>query len=147
MGSWPEHPPWGSPAAQVDWGAPSSAGPPLPSAPGSFLPFLPEVGKTRGLRQLLPTAPHFTSAKAPEPLDQRGDSLGRRCHRPILQKVRQRKPSTALGRWSWAPHWSLSHGHGSQEGKGTGVVLRSRATLALAWGVSCSYSPALPAWG
>lgn len=59
----------------------------------SFLPFLPEVGKTLGLPQLLPVAPLHLWAKAPEPLDSVGRSPKQRCPRLIfLQEVRQRRP-------------------------------------------------------
>lgn len=76
--SWPGHSDLGSPAAQAEqgWGTSSSgpAGLALPASPTStphtrlsFLPFLPEVGKTLGLPQLLPVAPLHLWAEAPEP--------------------------------------------------------------------------------
>lgn len=46
-------------------------------------------------------------------------------------------PSLVPQSWSWEP----------EEGKGTGMVLIAETTLALAWDVSCSYHPTLPAGG
>lgn len=69
-----------------------SSQPPPPCTRLSFLPFLPEVGKTPGLLQLLPIAPLYLWAEAPEPLDPICSSPRQRCHRLMSQEVRQLRP-------------------------------------------------------
>lgn len=101
--SWPGHSDLGSLVTQAEWGWGThlfdQVGLALPATPTytscirvSFLPFLPEVGKTLGLPQLLPVAPLHVWAEAPEPLNSVGSSPRQRCHRLISQEVRQLRP-------------------------------------------------------
>lgn len=129
-GSWPGHSDLGSPAAQTggDRAKTGPCSPPHLCTRLFFLPFLPEVGKPPGLPQLRCIASfHFwAKARVPGPC---GQHPRQRCHRLILQEVRQLKSLTALGHLAWAQlvpqSWSpWSQGRG---GERSGVVLSCKS--------------------
>lgn len=129
-GSWPGHSDLGSPAAQARWEQGTKTGPcnlPHLCTRLFFLLFLPEVGKPLGLPQLLCIASlHFwAEARVPGPC---GQHPRQRCHRLILQEVRQLKSLTALGHLSWAQlvpqSWSWEPG---ECGQGSWMVLSCKS--------------------
>lgn len=130
-GSWPGHSDPGSQLPRLGGSGHTSAwlgrvGPTLSPCPRlSFLPFLPEVGKTLGS--------HSCSHSSPSPLGRGPCSPGPRG--PISREVRQPRP--ALGRLSWAQLVPQSWSREPGEGKGW-VVLDCEGHPSFGMRCSCS---------